>query len=61
MMENEYISVRDYAEFIGKTTQQVYNMLHDGRVAGFEFHRGKMRGWLCMKPSGYDKWKLENE
>lgn len=53
----EYISVSDYANFVGKTSQQVYNMIHDGLVPNVQFQRGSMVGRLVAKPLGYDEWK----
>ena len=40
---------------MGKTPQQVYNLLHSGEVSGAEFNRGTMRGWLVVKPKDYDE------
>lgn len=54
-MDN-FISVGEYAKFVGKSTQQVYNLLRSGVVSGFEFTRGTMRGWLVEKPNGFDTW-----
>lgn len=57
---NEYISVSEYAAYVGKTTQYVYNMIRDGLVPSVEFQRGKMAGRLIEKPAGYDEWKSNN-
>lgn len=53
----EYISVSEYAAFIGKTTSQVYNLINDGLVPCVKFQRGTMNGKLVLKPAGYDEWK----
>ena len=56
-MNEEYISVGEYAKFVGLTTQQIYNQLHNGVISGFEFTRGRMKGWLVKKPVGFNTWK----
>lgn len=53
----EYISASDYAAFVGKTTAQIYNLIHDGSVPAVKFTRGTMNGWLVLKPVEYDEWK----
>ena len=57
----EYISVGEYAAFVGRTRQQVYNLIHNGMVSGREFVRGSKRGWLVEKPAGFDTWKKQRE
>lgn len=56
-MEGKYISVSEYAKFVGLTSQHVYNLLNSGKLVGYEFVRGRMKGWLIEKPVGYDTWK----
>lgn len=56
-MKEEYISVSEMAQYLHKSSQQVYNLLHSGELSGVEFRRGSMRGWLCHKPADYDTWK----
>ncbi len=56
----EYISVSDYADYIGKTPQMVYNMIRDGLVPAVQFRRGKAVGRLVEKPLGYDEWRAKN-
>ena len=53
--ERKYISVEEYARFIGRTSQNVYHMLHKGVLQGMEFKRGSMRGWLIPAPKGYEQ------
>lgn len=53
----EYISVSDYAKFIGKTSAHVYNLIREGLVSSVTFTRGTMKGRLVEKPSDYDSWK----
>lgn len=53
----EYISASEYAKFIGKTTQTVYNMINEGKIASNVFTRGGMIGHLIEKPDGFDEWK----
>lgn len=55
-MSENYISVSDYAKFIGKTTQTVYNMIKDGVINVIHFNRGSMVGILIEKPAGFDDW-----
>ena len=62
MCENklkQYISVSEYAKFIGKTSAHVYNMIREGLVASVLFERGTMNGWLIEKPEGFDEWKAK--
>ena len=54
MEKTEYISVNEMAQYLGKTTQHVYNLLHEGLIDAYQFNRGNMRGWLCVKPKDYD-------
>lgn len=53
----EYISVGDAAEYYGKTTQSIYNMIKANMVNAVQFTRGTMIGWLVEKPADYDAWK----
>lgn len=57
----EYISVAEYAQYIGKTSQYVYHLIQSGSVASVEFNRGKMAGRLVLKPEGYDEWKAKQQ
>lgn len=57
----EYISVSEYAKFIGKTPAHVYNMIKGGLVSSVMFERGTMKGWLIEKPSGFDEWKQKQK
>lgn len=56
-MDGNFISVSEYSKFTGKTPQNIYGLLNRGRLVGFEFQRGSMKGWLIQKPVGYDTWK----
>ena len=58
MEKIEYISVKEMAQYLGKTTQHVYNLLHEGLIDAYQFNRGNMRGWLCVKPKDYDSDNL---
>lgn len=51
----QYISVKEYANYIGKTTQQVYNLIRCDAVSAIQFNRGKMVGYLIEKPIDYDE------
>lgn len=53
---NEYISVSDYAQYIGKTPAHVYNLIKEGLVPAVTFQRGTMIGRLVEKPIDYDEW-----
>lgn len=53
----DYISVQNYADFIGKSAQLVYLMIREGTIESVEFQRGKMVGRLVRKPEGYDEWE----
>lgn len=57
MQERKYISVGEMAQYLGKTRQYVYNLLHNGKLSGYEFSRNTMRGWLVEKPSNFDEWQ----
>ena len=57
----EYITVAEYAQYIGKTSQYVYHLNQSGSVASVEFNRGKMAGRLVLKPEGYDEWKAKQQ
>lgn len=57
----EYISVSEYAKFIGRTPAHVYNMIKEGLVSSVMFDRGTMKGWLIEKPSGFDEWKQKQK
>ena len=57
----EYITVAEYAQYIGKTSQYVYHLIQSGSVASVEFNRGKMAGRLVLKPEGYDEWKAKQQ
>lgn len=63
MAENlkDYISVSDYAAFIGRTTAQVYYLINEGAVPCVRFQRGKMNGWLILKPANFDEWKSKED
>lgn len=52
-----YISVGDYARFLGVTTQTVYNMIRSDMVHTVKFNRNTQVGYLIDKPAGYDVWK----
>lgn len=52
----DYITVLDYANFIGKTQQCVYTMIRAGLVETKRFRRGSMNGYLIKKPAEYDQW-----
>ena len=46
----EWISVSEYAERIGKTTQTVYNMIQRGELESKSFKRQTMNGILVKAP-----------
>lgn len=56
-----YITVAEYAQYIGKTSQHVYQLIKSGTLASVEFNRGKMAGRLVLKPEGYDEWKANQQ
>lgn len=57
----EYITVREYSEFVGRTNQYIYKLIADGMVSAVKFRRGKMSGWLVEKPAGFDEWYQQNK
>lgn len=52
----DYITVSQYAEYLGKTTAHVYQQINTGLVPVVTFQRGKMNGRLIEKPVDYDDW-----
>ena len=56
----QYISVSDYAKYIGRTSAHVYNLIKEGIVSAVTFQRGTMIGRLVEKPADYDEWKTKN-
>ena len=52
----DYITVAQYAEYLGKTTAHVYQLINSGLVPVVTFQRGKMNGRLIEKPLDYDSW-----
>lgn len=56
---DNYISVSEAAEYLGKTTSHVYNMIRDNSIHAIKFNRGTMAGWLVEKPCGFDTWKQQ--
>lgn len=52
----DYITVAQYAEYLGKTTAHVYQQINAGLVPVVTFQRGKMNGRLIEKPVDYDDW-----
>lgn len=44
----EYISVSEYAEREGVSTQTIRNRITDGIIPTVVFRRGRMRGILCQ-------------
>ena len=57
MIEN-YITVSEAARFYKKTTQAIYNMIHNGTLNAVRFNRGSMSGWLVERPADYN---IEND
>lgn len=55
-----YITVSQYAEYIGKTTAHVYHLISAGVLPVHTFSRGKMNGRLIEKPTDYDEWYARN-
>lgn len=45
-MTEEWVSVGEYAQRIGKSLQTVYNKIKDGSLEVQRFNRGKMNGYL---------------
>lgn len=56
----DYITVSQYADFVGKTTTHVYQQINAGLIPVVTFQRGKMNGRLIEKPVGYDEWLAKN-
>lgn len=56
----DYITVSQYADFVGKTTAHVYQQINAGLIPVVTFQRGKMNGRLIEKPVGYDEWLKKN-
>ncbi len=54
----KYISVSEAAKYYGKTTQHIYNMIHDKVIHAVQFNRGSMVGWLVEKPADYNNWLM---
>lgn len=52
----DYITVAQYAEYLGKTTAHVYQQINAGLIPVVTFQRGKMNGRLIEKPVDYDNW-----
>lgn len=53
MNENncEWVSVSEYADMVGKSTQTIYNRIKDGAVKYITFSRGKYKGILIKNPN----------
>lgn len=49
-MNNEWISVSEYAKLIGRSTTHVYSLIAQGAVVAMSFTRGKNNGYLVAKP-----------
>lgn len=52
----DYITVAQYAEYLGKTTAHVYQQINAGLIPVVTFQRGTMNGRLIEKPVDYDNW-----
>ena len=52
----DYITVAQYADYLGKTTAHVYQQINAGLIPVVTFQRGKMNGHLIEKPANYDEW-----
>lgn len=50
----DYITVAQYAEYLGKTTAHVYQQINAGLIPVVTFQRGTMNGRLIEKPVDYD-------
>lgn len=50
-----YITAAQYAKHIGRTPQQVYNMIHGGSLIAEKYVRGSKVGWLIPKPEDYSE------
>lgn len=48
--QQQYISVSEYANMVGKSTQTIYNRIKDGTVKYITFSRGKYKGILIKNP-----------
>ena len=54
-----FISPTEYAKFIGKSDQTVYNMIKAGMLSVEQVVRGNSVGYIIEKPTGFDAWKAE--
>ena len=52
----DYITVAQYADYLGKTTAHVYQQINAGLIPVVTFQRGKMNGRLIEKPADFDEW-----
>lgn len=61
MNKNDFITVEQMAEYLGRTRQYVYNKLKSGEISGIDYTRGSMQGWLVERPVNYDEWVKNKE